>query len=81
MHIYHSKTVNLYFVIHTEICILFQIQLTPQQLQMIRMQVQGGSNQPIIIQTAPIQAQPQLIQVAQGAQAPVFLQTSGTDNE
>ncbi|EZA49475.1 nuclear transcription factor Y subunit gamma [Ooceraea biroi] len=31
------------------------IQLTPQQLQMIRMQVQGGSNQPIIIQTAPIQ--------------------------
>lgn len=57
------------------------IQLTPQQLQMIRMQVQGGSNQPIIIQTAPIQAQPQLIQVAQGAQTPVFLQTSGTDNE
>ncbi|XP_053975004.1 nuclear transcription factor Y subunit gamma-like isoform X2 [Hylaeus anthracinus] len=57
------------------------IQLTPQQLQMIRMQVQGGSNQPIIIQTAPIQAQPQLIQVAQGAQAPVYLQTSGTDNE
>lgn len=48
---------------------------------MIRMQVQGGSNQPIIIQTAPIQAQPQLIQVAQGAQAPVFLQASGTDNE
>lgn len=58
-----------------------QIQLTPQQLQMIRMQVQGGSNQPIIIQTAPIQAQPQLIQVAQGSQAPVFLQTSATDNE
>ncbi|XP_031843444.1 nuclear factor Y-box C isoform X1 [Nomia melanderi] len=57
------------------------IQLTPQQLQMIRMQVQGGSNQPIIIQAAPIPAQPQLIQVAQGAQAPVFLQTSGTDNE
>ncbi|XP_076276938.1 nuclear factor Y-box C isoform X2 [Lasioglossum baleicum] len=57
------------------------IQLTPQQLQMIRMQVQGGSNQPIIIQTAPIQAQPQLIQVAQGAQAPVFLQASETDNE
>ncbi|XP_015434591.1 PREDICTED: nuclear transcription factor Y subunit gamma isoform X1 [Dufourea novaeangliae] len=57
------------------------IQLTPQQLQMIRMQVQGGSNQPIIIQTAPIQAQPQLIQVAQGAQAPVFLQTSGADND
>ncbi|XP_015586838.1 nuclear transcription factor Y subunit gamma [Cephus cinctus] len=57
------------------------IQLTPQQLQMIRMQVQGGSNQPIIIQAAPIQAQPQLIQVAQSGQAPVFLQTSGTDNE
>ncbi|KAK0177576.1 hypothetical protein PV328_001616 [Microctonus aethiopoides] len=52
------------------------IQLTPQQLQMIRMQVQGGSNQPIIIQAAPIQAQPQLIQVAQGGQAPVYLQTS-----
>ncbi|XP_023290652.1 nuclear transcription factor Y subunit gamma [Orussus abietinus] len=57
------------------------IQLTPQQLQMIRMQVQGGSNQPIIIQAAPIQAQPQLIQVAQGGQTPVFLQTSSNDNE
>lgn len=61
---------------------ILQIQLTPQQLQMIRMQVQGGSNQPIIIQTAPIQTQPQLIQVAQGTtQAPVFLQTSAADNE
>ena len=48
---------------------------------MIRMQVQGGSNQPIIIQAAPIQAQPQLIQVAQSGQAPVFLQTSSADNE
>lgn len=48
---------------------------------MIRMQVQGGSNQPIIIQAAPIQAQPQLIQVAQGGQAPVFLQASNADNE
>ncbi|XP_011314557.1 nuclear transcription factor Y subunit gamma isoform X2 [Fopius arisanus] len=57
------------------------IQLTPQQLQMIRMQVQGGSNQPIIIQAAPIQAQPQIIQVAQSGQTPVYLQTSGTDNE
>ncbi|XP_018043998.1 PREDICTED: nuclear transcription factor Y subunit gamma-like [Atta colombica] len=57
------------------------IQLTPQQLQMIRMQVQGGSNQPIIIQTAPIQTQPQLIQVAQGSQAPVFLQASSADTE
>ncbi|XP_071561136.1 nuclear transcription factor Y subunit gamma isoform X2 [Temnothorax nylanderi] len=58
------------------------IQLTPQQLQMIRMQVQGGSNQPIIIQTAPIQTQPQLIQVAQNSQGtPVFLQTSNADTE
>ncbi|XP_020293008.1 nuclear transcription factor Y subunit gamma-like [Pseudomyrmex gracilis] len=57
------------------------IQLTPQQLQMIRMQVQGGNNQPIIIQTAPIQSQPQLIQVAQGTQAPVFLQASSADTE
>ncbi|KAG8041913.1 hypothetical protein G9C98_007217 [Cotesia typhae] len=57
------------------------IQLTPQQLQMIRMQVQGGSNQPIIIQAAPIQAQPQIIQVAGSGQAPVYLQTNGTDNE
>ncbi|XP_063991089.1 nuclear transcription factor Y subunit gamma isoform X2 [Diachasmimorpha longicaudata] len=57
------------------------IQLTPQQLQMIRMQVQGGSNQPIIIQAAPIQAQPQIIQVAQSGQTPVYLQTSGNDNE
>ncbi|KAG8224546.1 hypothetical protein J437_LFUL002150 [Ladona fulva] len=51
------------------------IQLTPAQLQMIRMQIQGGTNQPIIIQTAPIQTiqqqsvvggqgQPQIIQVA-----------------
>ncbi|XP_046739848.1 nuclear transcription factor Y subunit gamma-like isoform X2 [Diprion similis] len=57
------------------------IQLTPQQLQMIRMQVQGGSNQPIIIQATPIQAQPQLIQVAQGGQTPVYLQTNSNDNE
>ncbi|XP_034942673.1 nuclear transcription factor Y subunit gamma-like isoform X3 [Chelonus insularis] len=57
------------------------IQLTPQQLQMIRMQVQGGSNQPIIIQTAPIAAQPQLIQVTPSGQAPVYLQTNGTENE
>ncbi|XP_015112242.1 nuclear transcription factor Y subunit gamma [Diachasma alloeum] len=57
------------------------IQLTPQQLQMIRMQVQGGSNQPIIIQAAPIQAQPQIIQVAQSGQTPVYLQTGGNDNE
>lgn len=57
------------------------IQLTPQQLQMIRMQVQGGSNQPIIIQTAPIQTQPQLIQVAPGTQAPVYIQTTSADTE
>lgn len=49
---------------------------------MIRMQVQGGNNQPIIIQAAaPLQTQPQLIQVAQGGQTPVFLQTSSADNE
>lgn len=59
----------------------FQIQLTPQQLQMIRMQVQGGNSQPIIIQAAPIQAQPQLIQVAQGGQTPMFLQTTSGDAE
>lgn len=42
----------------------FQIQLTPQQIQLIRNQVQIGNGQPIIIQT-PIQTanQPQLIQV------------------
>lgn len=48
---------------------MFQIQLTPEQLAMIRMQIQGGTNQPIIIHTAPIpvvasgQTQPQIIQV------------------
>ncbi|KAL7292975.1 nuclear transcription factor Y subunit gamma-like [Trichogramma pretiosum] len=56
------------------------IQLSPQQLQMIRMQVQGGNTQPIIIQ-APVQTQPQLIQVAQNGQAPVFLQASSSENE
>ncbi|XP_049834261.1 nuclear transcription factor Y subunit gamma-like isoform X1 [Schistocerca gregaria] len=56
------------------------IQLTPQQLQMIRMQMQGGTNQPIIIQTAPLQTiqqagQPQIIQVApqSGGGTPVYL--------
>lgn len=48
---------------------------------MIRMQVQGGSSQPIIIQAAPIAAQPQIIQVAGSGQTPVYLQTNGTDNE
>lgn len=64
------------------------VQLTPQQLQLIRMQVQSGGNaQPIIIQAAPIQAngsnQTQLIQVSpsqsQGAQ-PVFL-TQATNQQ
>ena len=59
-----------------------QMQLTPQQLQMIRMQLQGGSNQPIIIQAAPLQTQPQIIQVSQSGQTPVYhLQTSTADNE
>lgn len=62
------------------------IQLTQQQLQMIRMQMQSGTNQPIIIQTAPIQAiqqtsQPQIIQVApqSGSATPVYL-TQATAN-
>ncbi|KAK8745541.1 hypothetical protein OTU49_000251 [Cherax quadricarinatus] len=52
------------------------IQLTPQQLQMIKLQMSGATQQPIIIQTAPIQAvtqqaqavvttQPQIIQLQQ----------------
>ncbi|XP_068084530.1 nuclear transcription factor Y subunit gamma isoform X2 [Anabrus simplex] len=61
------------------------IQLTQSQLQMIRMQMQNGTNQPIIIQTAPIQAQPQIIQVAQqsGGATPVYLTqaTAGTGSE
>ncbi|KAG5882594.1 hypothetical protein JTB14_014782 [Gonioctena quinquepunctata] len=63
------------------------IQLTPQQLQMIKMQLQGNSSQPVIIQTAPITtgAQPQLIQVAQqgsGAQQVYLTQSnSNADNE
>lgn len=54
------------------------IQLSPQQMQLIRMQLQSNSNQPLIIQAAaPIQTQPQIIQVAQqGAQGQqVFLTT------
>merc|ERR1712029_1278373 len=35
------------------------IQLNEQQLQLIRAQMIGGTNQPIVIQTAPIQAQAQ----------------------
>nr|CAI5828691.1 unnamed protein product [Callosobruchus analis] len=65
------------------------IQLTPQQLQMIKMQLQGNSSQPVIIQTAPIATgtQPQLIQVQQGTGTSttpqVFLAQSATtaDNE
>ncbi|RZB66623.1 nuclear transcription factor Y subunit gamma, partial [Asbolus verrucosus] len=39
------------------------INLTPQQLQMIKMQLQGNTSQPVIIQTAPIAtSQPHLIQ-------------------
>jgi len=49
------------------------IQLSPQQLQVIRSQMIGGTTQPIVIQTAPIQAintpAPQQIQ-----QQPVYLQ-------
>ncbi|KAJ8934515.1 hypothetical protein NQ314_013298 [Rhamnusium bicolor] len=61
------------------------IQLTPQQLQMIKMQLQGNSSQPVIIQAGPIAAgaQPQLIQVAQqntGTQQ-VFLTQSNGNNE
>ncbi|CAG9838248.1 unnamed protein product [Diabrotica balteata] len=61
------------------------IQLTPQQLQMIKMQLQGNSSQPVIIQTAPIAAgtQSQIIQVAQqnaGGQQ-VFLAQGGSSSE
>ncbi|GLV36335.1 Nuclear factor Y-box C [Carabus blaptoides fortunei] len=60
------------------------IQLTPQQIQMIRNQVQLGTGQPIIIQT-PMQPanQPQLIQVAQQSAGggPVYLTQSNGTNE
>ncbi|KAK7075952.1 hypothetical protein SK128_018553 [Halocaridina rubra] len=60
------------------------IQLTPQQLQMIRLQMSGASQQPIIIQTAPIQAvtpqaqtsvtsQPQIIQLQQTGGQPLYI--------
>lgn len=61
------------------------IQLTPQQLQMIRLQMSGATQQPIIIQTAPIQAvtqqaqqtgvssQPQIIQLQQTGGQPVYI--------
>ncbi|KAK5648642.1 hypothetical protein RI129_003534 [Pyrocoelia pectoralis] len=60
------------------------IQLTPQQLQMIRMQLQSNTNQPLIIQAAPIQTiQPQVIQVSQqnsNAQ-PVYLTENNGNTE
>ncbi|KAB0803812.1 hypothetical protein PPYR_00782 [Photinus pyralis] len=60
------------------------IQLTPQQLQMIRMQLQSNTNQPLIIQAAPIQTiQPQVIQVTQqnsNAQ-PVYLTENNGNTE
>lgn len=62
------------------------IPLTPQQLQMIRLQMSGATQQPIIIQTAPIQAvtqqaqasssQPQIIQLQQGGGQPVYITQS-----
>ncbi|XP_047492499.1 nuclear transcription factor Y subunit gamma-like isoform X1 [Penaeus chinensis] len=62
------------------------IPLTPQQLQMIRLQMSGATQQPIIIQTAPIQAvtqqaqasssQPQIIQLQQSGGQPVYITQS-----
>ncbi|EFA06660.1 nuclear transcription factor Y subunit gamma [Tribolium castaneum] len=60
------------------------INLTPQQLQMIKMQLQGNTSQPVIIQTAPIAtSQPHLIQVAQQGSGPqqVFLTQSNGNTE
>jgi len=61
------------------------IQLTPQQLQMIRMQLQSNTNQPLIIQAAPIQTtlQPQVIQVTQqnSAGQPVYLTENNGNTE
>ncbi|KAK4884756.1 hypothetical protein RN001_001027 [Aquatica leii] len=60
------------------------IQLTPQQLQMIRMQLQSNTNQPLIIQAAPIQTiQPQVIQVTQQNSngQPVYLAENNGNNE
>ncbi|XP_076267414.1 nuclear transcription factor Y subunit gamma-like [Rhynchophorus ferrugineus] len=62
------------------------IQLTPQQLQIIKMQLQGNTSQPVIIQ-APISTsntgQSQIIQVAQqnGGTQQVFLAQSNTNTE
>jgi nuclear transcription factor Y gamma len=60
------------------------INLTPQQLQMIKMQLQGNTSQPVIIQTTPIAtSQPHLIQVSQQNSVPqqVFLTQSNGNAE
>ncbi|XP_050721417.1 nuclear transcription factor Y subunit gamma-like isoform X3 [Eriocheir sinensis] len=68
------------------------IQLTPQQLQMIKLQMSGATQQPIIIQTAPIQAvtqqaqtvvtsQPQIIQLQQSGGQPVYITQSQTQQQ
>ncbi|XP_045470678.1 nuclear transcription factor Y subunit gamma [Harmonia axyridis] len=60
------------------------LNLSPQQLQMVKMHVQGNSSQPVIIQAAPIAAaQPQLIQVASQGAGPqqVFLAQSNGGGE
>lgn len=58
------------------------INLSPQQLQMVKMHVQGNNSQPVIIQAAPINPQPQLIQVQQAAvPQQVFLAQSNPTNE
>lgn len=61
------------------------IQLTPQQLQMIKLQLQGNTSQPVIIQ-APIattSSPQQVVQVSQqnGTQVYLTQATSGTENE
>lgn len=58
------------------------LQLTPQQMQLIRMQLQNNTNQPVILQSSVPQqaAAPSIIQMApQGTQ--VFLTQSNTDTE
>lgn len=57
--------------------------MSPQQLQMIRMQLQNNTAQPLIIQTTPLQAAQQLIQVAPqnaGTQQ-VYLTQAGNNAE
>ncbi|KAF5282523.1 hypothetical protein FQA39_LY04930 [Lamprigera yunnana] len=60
------------------------IQLSQQQLQMIRMQLQGNTNQPLILQATPIQTiQPQVLQVSQQNSngQPVYLTENNGNNE